>query len=134
MKSLGLVQVIDEQTRITSSNGLLRGSRLDLIFTNSMYVKEAKEMNLNLSDHLAVRLTRKKIWVKQKKISFRGRSYKNYVKEDFQEDLVNLNWGKFFEETDPDKLWEILRGAITKTTDPICPLMSFTVPEALDYK
>ena len=105
MRSLALTQVIKEPTRYFSHNGSMKSSVLDLIFTNSEYISQSKTLDLNLSDHLAVMVTRKKVWVKPSKIKFKGRSYKNYVKEDF-------------------------RKAILKIIDPICPLRSFSVPEA----
>ena len=73
---------------------------------------------------------RKKSWIKPNQIKFKGHSYKNYIKEDFQENLVDLNWNDYFEYIDPNVLWECLRDAILSVINPMCPLKTFNVPEA----
>ena len=129
-KALGLTQLINDPTRIQHRNGLECSSTLDLIFTNSEFVKEAQVLDINISDHLSVLVRRKKKWKKLEKISFKGRSYKNYIREDFQDNLVNHNWDGFFEIEDPSSLWGILSKVITDTINPMCPMKSFKVREA----
>ena len=85
-KLLGLKQVIKSSTRTSFRDEIKLESQLDLIFTNSDHVAEAKTLNYNISDHMAVLVTslrKKRVPVKEK-TEFLGRSYKNYVKEDFQ--------------------------------------------------
>ena len=130
MKALGLTQVIKSPTRTQFRNGVEKSSLLDMIFTNSDYVKTASTLNLNLSDHLAVLVTRKKVWVKSKKVNFKGRSYKNYNKEAFQDRLSELNWDNFYRLDNPNILWDAIRKAIITIIDPICPMKNFNVPEA----
>ena len=81
MKSLGLSQLVKERTRSVHSNGICKTSILDFIFTNSQYTLNTKTLDLNVSDHLAVMITRKKIWVKPTKLEFKGHSYKKHVRE-----------------------------------------------------
>ena len=72
-------------------------------------------------------VTRKKVTMKTPKIEFVGRSYKNYVKEDFQEVLVNENWREFYSSQDPNKMWEIMEGIILEKVSEFCPLRSYKV-------
>ena len=81
----------DKPTRYS----LLRDTCLDLIFTNSDYIANSRVCNLNLSDHELVFFTRKKITIKQDKITFSGWSYKNYNKNTFIRELLNQNWAIF---------------------------------------
>ena len=74
-------------------------------------------------------VTRKKLYIKPTKIKFTGRSYKNYIKEDFQEALLSANWEIFYRSQDPDFLWGLLREAITSNIDKMCPLKSYSVNE-----
>ena len=113
-ESLGLVQQV-------------LNSKLDLIFSNSEIIQSVKALDINISDHLAVMVTLKKIRLKIPKINFTGRSYKNYVKEYFQESLSEANWAEFYNTNDPNRLWEIMEGIILKNIDTMCPLKSFNV-------
>ena len=47
---------------------------------------------MNLSDQEMVMCTRKKITIQSEEVTFTGRSYKNYNKEVFTENLLNQNW------------------------------------------
>ena len=128
-KALNLRQVIDSPTRITFRDGEYISSKIDLIFTNSDVVQSSKVLDLNLSDHQAVMVTRKKTYVKPRKVTFVGRSYKNYIKEDFQEELESADWGVFYNSRDPNFLWNMMENAITTEIDKMCPIKSFKVKE-----
>ena len=69
-KSLGLKQLITSATRIAFREGALTESVLDLIFTNSEHVAASKTLDLNISDHLGILVSRKKKPVKATKIDF----------------------------------------------------------------
>ena len=125
LKSLGFLQLIKHHTRVTA----LTQSTIDLVFTNSDLVEESGIININVSDHLATFVTRKKHKVSKTKISFEGRSYKNYSVEDFQEDLVRKDWTDFYSCTDPNKCWEVMYRDILSTLDNYCPTKSFYVKE-----
>ena len=84
MKSAGNNFLIKDQTRIGG-----KASCLDQIFTNSNYISNSGILDVNLSDHLAVYCSRKKMKSASLKINFEGRSYRNYIKEDFQDNLIN---------------------------------------------
>ena len=87
---------------------------------------------MNISDHLAVMPTRKKSYAKQTKFEFSGCTYRNYDKEQFQDNLITHNWDNFYSQEDPDILWNYLRTVITTTINPMCPILKFNVPEATE--
>ena len=132
MKSLGLNQLVHEPTRIAHRQGVTSRSTLDIIFTNSDVTSEAKTLDINLSDHLAVWALRKKVYIKREKVEFKGRSYKNYVKEDFQQYLDEYNWEFFYTLRDPDDLWHFIYVTILNYMDRTCPIKSFRVPSATE--
>ena len=84
-------------------------------------------MNLNLSDHQAVYVTRKKDLNQNIKVSFEGRSYRNYIKEDFQESLINHNWDRFYQAKDPDVAWDIMYQTILDNIEAMCPMKTFRI-------
>ena len=125
--TLGLKEVIDAPTRISFRKGQVTESALDLIFTNSDFVSGTKVLDYNISDHLGVLVTRKKLCTKPGKIDFKGRSYRNYSKEVFQESLEEADWGPFFDLVEPNQLWNIMLNVILEKIERMCPMKSFKV-------
>ena len=125
----GLHQQITTPTRYYVREGVPTSSTIDLIFTNSDFVAYSGTMDLNLSDHLAVLVTRKKLYAKREKIEFRGRSYRNYNRADFQNRLANEDWAPFFESESPNEQWDIMFNIIVNTIDQMCPIRSHRVEE-----
>ena len=74
-------------------------------------------------------VTRKKVYVKPNKINFNGRSYKNYIKEDFQKSLLAVDWADYYGIQDPNLLWSLMERVIRSSIDEICPLKSYKVSE-----
>ena len=130
MRAIGLSQLVKDPTRIAFRNNVSSNTILDLIFTNSDIINNCQTLNLNLSDHLAVCVTRKKTWVKQTKVEFKGRTYKNYVKEDFQQLLDDHDWTQFYQLDDPNILWHYLHTTMLRYINPMCPIKSYRVSEA----
>ena len=124
INSLGLRQLINEPTRTSFREGRSTATRIDLIFSNSDFV-----LDMNLSDHLAVAVTRKKCKQHKTRTEFKGRSYRNYVQEDFQNRLLLHNWDRFFEERDPNVLWDFMYSIIIEEINEMCPVKSFKVYE-----
>ena len=56
-------------------------------------------LDWNFSDHLVVAVKRKRVKIKCKKVSFKGRSYKNYIKGDMQRELLELEWEEYYNIT-----------------------------------
>ena len=72
---------------------------------------------MNISDHEAIFVTRKK---KKERFVTRfidARSYINYNKVEFQQQLMDLDWTDFYELDTVDKLWDYFLLSITKVTD-----------------
>ena len=127
MGSLGLKQLVDSPTRLAFRNGQALSTKIDLIFSNSDNIKATRVLDLNLSDHQVVMVTRKKAVVKKEKVEFKGRSYRNYDREVFQDRVLNSDWGNFFATRDPDTLWEIMESRILDVIEDMCPLKAFKV-------
>ena len=53
-KALGLSQLVNEPTRTFFRDGIKKTTKLDLIYTNSDFIKETKTLDLNISDHSVV--------------------------------------------------------------------------------
>ena len=122
--SFGLRQMIKDTTRYGNRN-----SCIDLIFTNSDYISDSGTLDLNFSDHQAVYVSRKKLKLANRKISFKGRSYRNYNKDLFQEYLIGDNWRHFYESSDPNECWRVMENIILKHLDKMCPLKEFRINE-----
>ena len=126
-KSLSLMQLIFQPTRYYFKDNILKQSRVDLIFSNSECISSINVMNWNVTDHQAVSVSRKKKHTKTPKIDFIGRSYKNYVKEDFQDSLLGMDWTECYNARNPDEMWEMMKGFILEVADEMCPLRPYKV-------
>ena len=127
-RALGLEQLVKTHTRIAFRNGVPSKTKLDLIFSNSDCITEVQTLNYNISDHLAVAATRKKhSRGVEEKINFAGRSYKNYVKADFQNNLLNYDWDRFYGEIDPNTLWDFMEERILEQANNFSPIKIFRV-------
>ena len=73
-----LNQLIQVPTRYSTNNSII-----DLIFTNSSNIMNCGTLDLNLGDHEAIFVTRKKSKDKFNIVESVGRSYLNYNKELF---------------------------------------------------
>ena len=128
----GLKAHITASTRMGTVRGHLKGSCIDNIFTNSGAIAEAKILDWNFSDYLAVMVKRKRAIVKIPKVTFKGRSYRNYRKEDLQGELLEGNWNQFYGTMDPSVCWDILESRVRAYLDVNCPMKSFKVNEVRD--
>ena len=71
MRALGLNQLLREVTRVSFRNGVDSSTILDLVFTNSDIISKVQTFDLNISDHLAVMVTRKKIGLHPSKLNLK---------------------------------------------------------------
>ena len=124
MNTFGLKQYINGITRYGKSN-----SCIDLIFTNSEYICNSGILDLNFSDHQAVFITKKKFKIKNSKIEFKGRSYKNDIIDDFQDSLKLMDWEEFFDIEDPNESWDLLYNRINSTLEKMCPEKKIKINE-----
>ena len=79
-KPYGFNQIIKEPTRYSKD----KESLIDVFITNSNYISNSGVCDVNISDHQMILLTRTKIKIPKRKISFEGRSYRKYDKNEFQ--------------------------------------------------
>ena len=119
----GLKSFIHETTRF----GKITNNCLDNIYSNSDIILNAGTLNWNYSDHQAVFINRKRVSDKKTRSCFTGRSYKNYNKEEFQDNLRDLPWNDFFTIEDPDICWPIFIDRIISTLDEMCPEKLFKI-------
>ena len=108
------------------------GKLKNQIVSNSNVVMECGVADINLSDHQLVYIQRKKQKMPTKRITFQGRSYKNFNTNDFKNDIVELDWDGFFASRDPETLWDIMFSNIMVTTDRMCPMKQFKVKKYRD--
>ena len=127
--SNGLSPKISETTRHSCRNGVSKDSCIDHIFSNSTFIVESKVLDLNISDHSAVYVRRKKPRTFHKKIGFTGRSYRFFDKEDFQWSLIDANWEAFYQSKDPNECWDLIEEKIRDFLNHTCPLREFKVKE-----
>ena len=72
----GLKQLINMPTRDTNT--------IDLIYSNAQDIANSGVLELNISDHDLIIVTKKKGNNKRKQVCFTGRSYRNYDKKRFK--------------------------------------------------
>ena len=125
----GLKPLITGHTRLGTMGGQIHGSCIDNIFSNSEEIAEACTTDWNFSDHLMVAVKRKRRRCKHSKVEFKGRSYRDYVKEDLQGELVDCNWEEYYKLVDPTACWEVVMGKIRRYLDEKCPQKTYRVKE-----
>ena len=80
-----------------------------------------------MSDHQPIFVVHKKSRDKRKTVTFEGRSYRNFNREEFKEELRLGNWNGYYELSDPGKAWEFILDRIVPILDKICPMRTFHV-------
>ena len=115
-RDFNLDQIIKSPTRIAKSSK----TYLDLIFTNMDHIVSSGVLDIAISDHLPVFLIRKKQKSKPSCTHTKGRSYSNYKKDSFQNDIKNHHsWVTFWdlEENKPEEMWDIMLEIIQENSD-----------------
>ena len=113
MAQHGLKQVINEPTRYPLHHN---PTLIDLIFTNSTKVANAGVLNVSISDHEMIYITKKQNKREKELLEFKGRSYRNYDKEKFVHDLQSLDWTDVLNESNPERIWNEVLQRITDLT------------------
>ena len=109
-----------------------KGSCIDLLYTNMTTNFTTRILNVNLSDHEFIYLNRKHVPKPITKLSFKGRTYKNYNKELFSERLTSKDWTDYYTIDDVDRLWSILYDCINQEADVMCPWRNYKIAKAKD--
>ena len=96
--SHSLEQLIDEPTRVTESTATL----IDMIFTNAKHrISDSGVIRLGLSDHFMIFCVFKAgVFKGSSPKTIEYRSYKNYDKAQFTQDLRQVKWTIVENETD----------------------------------
>ena len=128
MNKLCLRNINKEYTRHSN----FKNSCIDLIFSNSDYIINNRLLDWNVSDHMGIFVSRKKKKIINNKVKFKGRSYKNYIKEDFQWNIIDENWDKFYKLDDPNDAWNYYKNIIINKIDNTYPVQEFIVNEKRD--
>ena len=123
----GLKQLITQTTRFARSN-----STIDLIYSNSDNVINSGTLHINVSDHEVIFVSRKKAREKFNIIKSYARSYVNYSKNEFQEQIRNLNWDILSHSTDVNEFWGIIEDNIRNTIENMCPLKRMKIKDKGD--
>ena len=124
-QSTGLSQHIKGITRYSNNN-----SCIDLIFSNLTKNSSPGILDVHISDHQFIYISRKHLTKPKVKLDFLGRSYKNYDKAVFCERLNQLNWNLLYQCDSVDTAWDIMLLNIMNTIKDMCPLKKYKVAEA----
>ena len=122
-QSNGLAQSIKTTTRNTDTSKSL----IDLALTNSKFIARSGTLNHFISDHQPIYVLHKKKRDSRKSVEFEGRSYRDYNEDTFRTKLLQLQWGGFYELSDPGEAWQIILKNITLVLDEMCPLRTFRI-------
>ena len=130
-RDFGLRQLITNPTRITTKSSTL----IDIILTDCDCVSASGVLDICISDHLPVYYVKKKPREHNPKKVIYGRSYKRYVVEDYQRDLVDdSNWDRFWGiEPDVNTLWDIMLSVIQTHANRHSPVVKMSVNESCPY-
>ena len=122
-KANGLTQKIMNSTRNSDKSKSL----LDIVLTNSRYISVAGTLDHFISDHQPIFVVKKKKRDHRPKVEFWGRSYRNYDKVLFEQQLLDFDWDDFYELKDPDAAWSCFSDRVLKILDHMCPIRSYQI-------
>ena len=118
VRSNGLTHCISTTTRVTEKTKSL----IDLVLTNSKFIKLTGTLEHHISDHQPIYIVHTKSRDKRQSAEFRGRSYRNFDKAVFQNRLTEIGWGDFYNLNDANESWEYLLTQINSILDKMCPI------------
>ena len=119
----GLTNLIKKPTRFSSN----KNSLIDHIYTNSNVILSYGVLDINVSDHEMVYVVRKKPKVSYVTSKFEGRSYRNYNRERFIDDLNQQDWGNYNTLDDPNEIWSKFYNNVIQSIDIMCPLKTYNI-------
>ena len=124
IQSNGLTQLVNTTTRNTNKSQTL----LDVILSNSKVISHAGTLNHHISDHQPIYVVHKKGRDGRESVKFRGRSYRDFDKEEFGNRLRNVaDWGDLCKMSDPNCAWDFMLRHITTILDELCPIKTFHI-------
>ena len=123
MQSFHLNQLIDCHTRVTETSSSL----IDLIITNSNHIMSSGVIDIGLSDHSLVYAIRKFKREKSGAKTITLRSFKNFVENDFLQDLRSQDWSFIDNCSDVDVICDQFNTLVTSILDKHAPLKTHRV-------
>ena len=127
-RNFNLTQLINTTTK----SGTKSKSCLDLIFTNMEHIISSGVLDIAISDHLPVFLIKKKSKTPSCSVPTKARSYINYDKQTFQENIKSHpKWENFWQiqENDPEEMWENIFEIVKENADDQCPFKNMSFRE-----
>ena len=118
MEVVGLPQVIDQATRYSALN---KPTLIDHLYTKSTTISHSGTFSLNISDHELIFIIRKKHKILKEKATFKGRSYRNYDKVQFQMKLRDNDWEEFYGLIDENEAWDYMLDIVEESIEFFCP-------------
>ena len=118
MRLCKLIQQIDVSTRLCKTKCTL----LDHIYTNSKNVISKGTGPMNISDHLLVYITRRKLKDKLKRDFVIDRRVNLELMPGFKEDIQACDWHNVYSAKNIDDIWEEIQINIHKCSDPYFPV------------
>ena len=93
------------------------------------YIQDSGVLDYTISDHLPVFVHKKKDRIKHTFSKTRGRTYKNYIKEDFINIILeDQRWLGFWDpELTIDEIWEIMFQIIVDAAESLCPMVNMKI-------
>ena len=119
-----LKQLILSSTRLNYRGGTC----IDLIFTNSVFVRDSGVLNDMISDHLPVYACRKQNRNSLKSETVTGRTYKNYNPQMFQVLIEQIDWDTLLYNCNTDVMWDCIVNGVCEILSIMCPLKTFKIP------
>ena len=122
-QSNGLTQYINMATRSNDKTTSL----IDLALSNSKFVGQAGTIEIHISDHQPIYIVHKKARDKRESVEFKGRSYRNFSKDEFRKRITQIDWKVFYEMDDPTLAWDFIQKHIFLILDNMCPIKSYRI-------
>ena len=122
-QSNGLTQHIKNTTRNTDKSKSL----LDIAFSNSKFVSCSGTLDHFISDHQPIFIIHKKGRDKRRSEKFTGRSYRDFNRASFEEELLKGDWDAFFKLDNVEETWDFILNKMTYVLDAMCPLRTYHI-------
>ena len=94
---------------------------IDLVLSNSKFAKNCQVVDLGISDHSLVYITRDCVKVKRTQKTITSRSYKHFNNDSFLEDLFNTDWSNVLNANSLDDAANSFNENVLKNLDKHAP-------------
>ena len=102
-------QLVKECTRLTPTSATL----IDLILTNTPEnISRSGVIHLGISDHSLIYAVRKFIPLKGRQKTRKVRNFKNFIENDFIQDVSQLPWDIVYQFVDPNICWQVWKSLL----------------------